>query len=298
MLPASSDPALERILAACKAVSAGDLEARIIGLDDHPQWATAARTLNQLLDTVDSFVRESSAAMSACSRGEFHRPILLRGMPGALRSSSLIINQAGLRMKENAEALEMVARLAEENSLSTNAVAAAAEELNTTTSTIAQQARATMDVATASVQQSTEASHAIEGINRAFSEIENLRALIRSIAEKTNLLAFNASIEAARAGSAGTRFAVVAGEVKKLATDTSGATDRIRTQVETMRSALDHASSLIHHLREELARLQDASASIANITQEQSSATAEISSRMSEISSNTRQVSQRISRST
>ena len=291
------DPAYSQILSACRAAAQGDLESRVIGLYADPDWGPLAQAINQQLDTVDSFVRESFAAMAHCSQGEFHRPILLRGLPGALRSASLIINQAALRMRKNAEDLELVGRLAEENTQSTNAVAAAAEELNVTTSEIARQTKATMELATSSLRRSEEAQGAIQGLNRAFAEIENLRALIRSIADKTNLLAFNASIEAARAGSAGTRFSVVAGEVKKLATDTSVATERIRNQVESMRAALDQAAEFIDTLGKDLGQLNEASGSIAHMTGEQSMATSEISTRMTEISANSHQVSSRIAKS-
>ncbi len=63
-------------------------------------------------------------------------------------------------------------------------------------------------------------------------EIGMVMDLIEDIAAQTKMIAFNASIEASAAGEAGRRFAIVAGEVRRLASSVSLSTERIRTQVE------------------------------------------------------------------
>ncbi|RYE95609.1 MAG: PAS domain S-box protein, partial [Oxalobacteraceae bacterium] len=69
------------------------------------------------------------------------------------------------------------------------------------------------------------------------AELGEIVSAIGGIANQTNLLALNAAIEAARAGSAGQGFAVVAAEVKKLSSDTRAATERASDMLDRHRSS-------------------------------------------------------------
>ena len=93
--------------------------------------------------------------------------------------------------------------------------------------------------------QMSKASDGIFELNTQSVKVSELVTSIRGIADQTNLLALNAAIEAARAGEQGRGFAVVADEVRQLASRTSSATEEIIRVVSDNKKLTENAVSLI-----------------------------------------------------
>jgi hypothetical protein len=187
---------LELVTATCTRVAEGDLEARVTGYGDHPHYAPMIHAINSLLDRTDSYVRETAAAMQTCSNEQFHRPILLRGMKGSFKRSSVIINRAAVKMETSHRQLARVAQLAQENTTTVTTVAAACEELHATTGEISVRVRQSSAVTRSAVAECDRVSEAVNAMMITAQKAETMITLIDQIAAQTKLLALNASITA------------------------------------------------------------------------------------------------------
>ncbi|HVV41999.1 MAG TPA: methyl-accepting chemotaxis protein [Nitrobacter sp.] len=187
-----------------------------------------------------------------------------------------------------------VAAASEEASQNAEAVAAAVEELNASINEIAQQVNESARVAGTAASQANDTNVQVQGLASAAQRIGDVVKLISEIAEQTNLLALNATIEAARAGEAGRGFAVVASEVKALASQTSKATEEISAQVGAIQTATQASVTAIQGINETIGRVNEIASAIASAVEEQGAATREIAHNVAESARGSGQVSQHI----
>ncbi|MFK8001971.1 MAG: PAS domain S-box protein [Polyangiales bacterium] len=153
---------------------------------------------------------------------------------------------------------------------------------------LAKEASGEAEVGMTAIRESLEA---MDDINRSSDEVAEIVKVISEIASQTNLLAFNAAIEAARAGQHGRGFAVVADEVRKLAERSSKATNdisklisettrRIRTGSDVSRRAADAFTGIVTKVES----TYQAVTQIATAAQEQSIAADEVNAGIQQVS--------------
>ena len=192
----------------------------------------------------------------------------LASMIGKVREASQHIESSTLNLSISSE--QGLKQAAEQNGAASS-IAAAAEQMSANITHIAENAAqahdtaqkaeqitacgiATMERSIIEMQQITQlvtqTSDEIDQLTLHSNAIGKIVGMIHSIAEQTNLLALNATIEAARAGEQGRGFAVVADEVRDLATRTTRSTAEIVVLVNTIQSGMRKANSSMNTGRE------------------------------------------------
>jgi methyl-accepting chemotaxis protein len=183
-----------------------------------------------------------------------------------------------------------VAAASEQASANVQSVASATEEMTSSVNEISRQVQESARIAGGAVKQANETDQRINALLQAAGRIGDVVKLITAIAEQTNLLALNATIEAARAGEAGRGFAVVASEVKQLASQTAKATDEISTQIAGMQTATQESVASIKEIGSTIGRISQIASTIAAAVEEQGAATQEIARNVGEAARGTGQV--------
>lgn len=213
----------------CSTAAHGDLEARISADRLPGRIGLMQKSINDMLDITDAFVREASASMDYVSRGKHFRKIVIRGLPGSFRHSARIINNGteslGKQVVEMAGlANEFGTRLDEIAINLVNAAASLDTDAGRMAAAVEQTGRQTTSVLAASRQASTNVESVASAAEQLASSIAEIsRQVVRST-ENTG----RAVNEANRAGGEIRSLADAAiriGDVVKLITEIAGQTN-------------------------------------------------------------------------
>jgi len=181
-----------------------------------------ARALGRQIGTAVTHVQSSSAELQAAAN---QQATGAREQATAMNEITTTINELLATSRQIAESAQRVAQIAEQT------VAAA----RTGEGTVSQ---AHESIAAIRRQVDMVVNHMLE-LGKKSQQIGAVLDIVTELAEQTNILAINASIEAAGAGETGRRFAIVADEIRKLADRVAGSAKEIRTLIEDVRGAVN-----------------------------------------------------------
>lgn len=192
----------------------------------------------------------------------------VRDLVSRVRGSITTMNQSVLQLNNvmqeseagvvrQQEETDQVATAMNQMTATAQEVASSASEASTAASKAESQVidskdvlKKAIDVISGLSEQVSEGVIVIEELSNDSENIGSVLDVIRAIAEQTNLLALNAAIEAARAGEAGRGFAVVADEVRTLASRTQKSTEEIQSMVESLQKRATQAVTVINAISE------------------------------------------------
>lgn len=261
-------------------IAAGDLTGCNIDIATQDEVGRLAQSINKMQTNLRELVQAISVNAENVAK--------------ASEEFSAVSQQISANSEETSAQANAVSASTEEVNRGLQTVASATQEMSASIQEIAKNATEAAKVADAAMKTAFETNEIVGKLGESSAQIGQVIKVITSIAQKTDLLALNATVEAARAGDVGAGFAVVANEVKELAKQTATATEDISRKIETIQADAKSAVSAIASISGVIDQVNSISGTIATAVEEQSATTSEMSRNISEAAKGAGDVAQNI----
>ncbi len=267
----------------------GDLTIRFeeLGQGDFGEMANG---LNKLMEKLHSTIKTTQAEaknLSSASAALLELSNVLSKSSETTLGESISVSR---QSKDTSENVHGIASEAAQSSAGASELSATAEQMGSNMNTvinavgemhenfnkITDSTRESKTVADRAIERASAAMDVMDALEASVEEIGRFTNVIKTVAKKTNLLALNASVEAAHAGEAGKGFAVVANEVKQLANQSVSNANDITRRIENIQAGTADAISVIREISAVIKKMSESANSIAESVERQIKVSADL----------------------
>ncbi|MEG3638203.1 methyl-accepting chemotaxis protein [Magnetococcus sp. PR-3] len=276
-----------------------DLNQGSVSLSSHAlQVSSATEAMYTNLEQVSHATNGMNEAMQQVSESAGEMDQNMTTISAAAEEANVNLSTVASATEEVTVNMDGVNQAAQRTGGNVTEVATAVEALTNTISAVRSRCEEANQGAEQASKTAQETHGVMEVLSRSAQEINKVVSVINNIAHQTNMLALNASIEAAGAGEAGKGFAVVANEVKELASQTSDATGSIAAQIEEIQNQSRQAGDASQNVADINGQLAEVIEDILNAVEEQSHTVEAIATSMGEVNHETSEVGNRVDEAT